>query len=129
LRACWPAGSSLASPTGSPSWWQVVLSSTASAITVVMVFAIQHTRRRQQLVLQRKLDELVRAQPGADDRKRVIRCERSVAAFGHILEWRLAAYSSPRPFETPATVTTGATTSVLAEHRFRTVHRHCTPTM
>ena len=54
--------------TGFPSWWQVVLYSTTSAVTVVMVFAIQHTQRREQLVLQRKLDELVRAQPGADDR-------------------------------------------------------------
>ena len=31
-------------------------------------FAIQHTQRREQLVIQRKLDELVRAQPDADDR-------------------------------------------------------------
>ncbi len=54
--------------TGFPSWWQVVLYSTTSAVTVVMVFAIQHTQRREQLVIQRKLDELVRAQPGADDR-------------------------------------------------------------
>jgi len=54
--------------TGFPSWWQAVLYSTSSAVTMVMVFAIQHTQRRQQLVLQRKLDELVRAQPGADDR-------------------------------------------------------------
>jgi low affinity Fe/Cu permease len=54
--------------TGFPSWWQVVLYSTTSAVTVVMVFAIQHSQRREQLVVQRKLDELVRAQPGADDR-------------------------------------------------------------
>ena len=54
--------------TGFPSWWQVALYSTTSAVTVVMVFAIQHTQRRQQLVIQRKLDELVRAQPDADDR-------------------------------------------------------------
>lgn len=54
--------------TGSRSWWQVVLYSTTSAVTVVMVFAIQHTQRREQLVIQRKLDEQVRAQPGADDR-------------------------------------------------------------
>ena len=53
---------------GFPSWWQVTLYSTTSAVTVVMVFAIQHTQRREQLVTQRKLDELVRAQPGADDR-------------------------------------------------------------
>ena len=54
--------------TGFPSWWQVALYSTTSAVTVVMVFAIQHTQRREQLVIQRKLDELVRAQPEADDR-------------------------------------------------------------
>ena len=54
--------------TGFPSWWQVALYSTTSAVTVVMVFAIQHTQRREQLVIQRKLDELVRAQPDADDR-------------------------------------------------------------
>ena len=53
---------------GFPSWWQIALYSTASSVTVVMVFAIQHTQRREQLVTQRKLDELVRAQPGADDR-------------------------------------------------------------
>jgi low affinity Fe/Cu permease len=51
-----------------PSWWQVALYSTTSAVTVVMVFAIQHTQHREQLVTQRKLDELLRAQPGADDR-------------------------------------------------------------
>jgi low affinity Fe/Cu permease len=33
-----------------------------------VIRAIQHTQRREQLVTQRKLDELVRAQPGADDR-------------------------------------------------------------
>ncbi len=53
---------------GFPSWWQVTLYSTASSVTVVMVFAIQHTQRREQLVTQRKLDELVRAQPDADNR-------------------------------------------------------------
>ena len=51
-----------------PSWWQVALYSTTSAVTVVMVFAIQHTQHREQLVTQRKLDELVRSLPGADDR-------------------------------------------------------------
>ena len=39
----------------------------ASAITVVMVFAIQHTQGREQAATQRKLDELLRALPGADE--------------------------------------------------------------
>jgi low affinity Fe/Cu permease len=64
--------------TGFPSWWQVTLYSTSSAVTVVMVFAIQHTQRREQLVIQRKLDELVRAQPGTDDR--MIRAEAATDA-------------------------------------------------
>ena len=54
--------------TGFPSWWHIALYSTTSAVTVVTAFATQHTHRREQLVIQRKLDELVRAQPEADDR-------------------------------------------------------------
>jgi low affinity Fe/Cu permease len=52
---------------GFPDWWETVLYSTTASVTVVMVFAIQHTQSREQLVTQRKLDELLRAQPGADD--------------------------------------------------------------
>lgn len=51
-----------------PHWWEVVLYSATSSVTVVMLFAVQHTQRREQLVTQRKLDELLRSQPGADDR-------------------------------------------------------------
>jgi low affinity Fe/Cu permease len=50
-----------------PRWWETVLYSTAASVTVVMVFAIQHTQRREQMVTQRKLDELLRALPEADD--------------------------------------------------------------
>jgi low affinity Fe/Cu permease len=53
---------------GFPHWWEVGLYSTTSAVTVVMLFAIQHTQHREQVVTQRKLDELLRSQPGADDR-------------------------------------------------------------
>ena len=51
-----------------PSWWDNVLFIVSSTITLVMVFAIQHTQARQQAATQRKLDELLRAQPSADDR-------------------------------------------------------------
>lgn len=54
--------------TGFPPWWDNVLFVTSSSVTVVMVFALQHTQARQQAVTQRKLDELLRAQPAADDR-------------------------------------------------------------
>lgn len=39
---------------------------TVSAMTLMMVFAIQHTQAREQAATQRKLDELLRAIPGAD---------------------------------------------------------------
>jgi low affinity Fe/Cu permease len=39
----------------------------ASSITLVIVFAIQHTQGREQAATQRKLDEVIRATPGADE--------------------------------------------------------------
>ncbi len=53
---------------GFQSELEYVFTSIASAITLVMVFSIQHTQSRQQLALQIKLDELLRALPQADDR-------------------------------------------------------------
>ena len=50
-----------------PDWWEKVLYATSSSLTLVMVFAIQHTQSRQQSATQRKLDELLRAAPSADD--------------------------------------------------------------
>jgi low affinity Fe/Cu permease len=46
----------------------VVLYSASSCVTLLMVFVIQHSSTRQQLSMQRKLDELLRALPDADDR-------------------------------------------------------------
>jgi len=53
--------------TSFPDWWETVLYSSSSTVTLVMVFAIQHTQSRHQSAIQRKLDELVRSQPAADD--------------------------------------------------------------
>lgn len=50
-----------------PDWWETVLYSVSAAATLVMVFAIQHTQTRQQSATQRKLDELLRSQPDAND--------------------------------------------------------------
>lgn len=38
----------------------------ASGVTLVMIFVVQHTQMRHQSALHRKLDELLRALPGAD---------------------------------------------------------------
>ena len=51
-----------------PGWWQNALFIVSSTVTLVLVFAIQHTQARQQTATQRKLDELLRAIPRADNR-------------------------------------------------------------
>lgn len=53
---------------GFPDSWALVFSTVASAVTLVMVFVVQHTQRREQAATQLKLDELIQALPDADDR-------------------------------------------------------------
>ena len=48
--------------------WLTAFEALAAAVTLVMVFALQHTQARQQAALQRKLDEILRVLPGADNR-------------------------------------------------------------
>ena len=52
---------------GFPESWEVAFSTIAAAITLVMVFVLHHTQRREQVATQLKLDELIRALPQADD--------------------------------------------------------------
>ncbi|MBV9015967.1 MAG: low affinity iron permease family protein [Alphaproteobacteria bacterium] len=40
--------------------WQLVINTSSSVITLVMVFVIQHTQRRDTQAIQLKLDELIR---------------------------------------------------------------------
>jgi low affinity Fe/Cu permease len=51
-----------------PSTILVWFAAGAGAVTLVMVFVLQHTQTRQQEVLHHKLDEVLHALPGADDR-------------------------------------------------------------
>jgi low affinity Fe/Cu permease len=48
--------------------WQAGLMCTTSIVTVVMLFALQHLQARDQAATQRKLDEVLRSLPGADNR-------------------------------------------------------------
>jgi low affinity Fe/Cu permease len=50
---------------GFRSGWLVGFEVSTSSVTLVMVFVIQHTQGREQAATQRKLDELLRAIPGA----------------------------------------------------------------
>jgi low affinity Fe/Cu permease len=49
-------------------WWENLLYIVSSTVTLVMLFAIQHTQARQQSATQRKLDEILRALPRAEGR-------------------------------------------------------------
>ncbi|MHB8247095.1 MAG: low affinity iron permease family protein [Acidimicrobiales bacterium] len=57
------AGGAIGFPTG----WVAGFEVSASTVTIVMLFAIQHTQGREQAAVQRKLDEILRALPGADE--------------------------------------------------------------
>lgn len=56
-------GAALDFPTG----WVAGFEVGTSAVTLMMVFAIQHTQGREQAATQRKLDEILKALPGAAD--------------------------------------------------------------
>ena len=56
----------LLAPRATP--WLTAFQAMAASVTLVMVFALQHTQSRQQAALQRKLDEILRVLPEADNR-------------------------------------------------------------
>jgi low affinity Fe/Cu permease len=52
---------------GFPPRLETVFQTLASATTLAMVFVIQHTQARAQAATQRKLDEILRSSPAADN--------------------------------------------------------------
>ena len=50
-----------------PARLETIFQTLVAAVTLAMVFVIQHTQARQQSVIQRKLDEILRALPEADN--------------------------------------------------------------
>ena len=52
---------------GFPETWETAFAAACAGVTTIMVFTIQHTQSREQAATQLKLDELIRALPGADD--------------------------------------------------------------
>lgn len=51
-----------------PASWRLWFDTMSAAITLTMVFSIQHAQTRNQAALQLKLDELLKAIPEADDK-------------------------------------------------------------
>ena len=51
-----------------PGSWQLGFDTVAAAVTLTMVFSIQHAQTRHQAATQLKLDELLKASADADDR-------------------------------------------------------------
>jgi len=52
---------------GFPARWETIFQTVVAALTLAMVFVIQHTQARQQRATQRKLDEILHAMPGTDN--------------------------------------------------------------
>ena len=52
---------------GFPGLGERVFQTLVAAVTLAMLFVIQHTQAREQAATQRKLDEIVQALPGADN--------------------------------------------------------------
>lgn len=52
---------------GFPAGWETVFETVVAALTLAMVFVIQHTQARHQRATQRKLDEILLAIPGTDN--------------------------------------------------------------
>jgi low affinity Fe/Cu permease len=52
---------------GFPGRGERIFQTLVAALTLAMVFVIQHTQAREQAATQRKLDEILQALPGADD--------------------------------------------------------------
>ncbi len=52
---------------GFPARWETVFETVVAALTLAMVFVIQHTQARYQRATQRKLDEILLAMPGTDN--------------------------------------------------------------
>lgn len=52
---------------GFPARWETIFQTAVSALTLAMVFIIQHTQSRHQRATQRKLDEILLAIPGTDN--------------------------------------------------------------
>jgi low affinity Fe/Cu permease len=52
---------------GFPAQWETVFQTVVAALTLAMVFVIQHTQGRYQRATQRKLDEILLAMPGTDN--------------------------------------------------------------
>lgn len=52
---------------GFPARWETIFQAVVAAVTLSMVFVIQHTQARHQRASQRKLDEILLAMPGTDN--------------------------------------------------------------
>ena len=50
-----------------PARWETIFQTLVAALTLTMVFVIQHTQARHQRATQRKLDEILLAMPGTDN--------------------------------------------------------------
>jgi low affinity Fe/Cu permease len=60
---------------GFPEWMAIALQTAAAAVTLVVVFVIQHAQRRTEAAIQLKLDALIRASDADDALAEIERAE------------------------------------------------------
>jgi low affinity Fe/Cu permease len=93
---------------GFPGLEERIFQSLVAALTLAMVFVIQHTQAREQVATQRKLDEILQALPGADNSlltlERASEDELRAASDSH-REIRQAALDGQSEVACPGTVT------------------------
>jgi len=65
LFAAWVA---VGAVTGFPSAWQVALNTAGWGVALILLFVIQHVQHKHTLAVQLKLDELLDAVEGANER-------------------------------------------------------------
>ena len=92
---------------GFPARWETIFETVVAALTLAMVFIIQHTQARHQRASQRKLDEILLAMPGTDNALVTLEhaSDDELHAAGHQhLSVRRAALedaAAPRPDDPP----------------------------
>jgi low affinity Fe/Cu permease len=87
---------------GFPARWETIFETLVAALTLTMVFVIQHTQARHQRATQRKLDEILLAMPGTDNSLLTLEhaFDEELRAAGHqhreIRQAELDDHSGPR---------------------------------
>ena len=101
---------------GFPARWETIFQTVVAALTLAMVFVIQHSQARHQRATQRKLDEILLAIPGTDN---------ALLTLEHASGQRPAGDAQDRLKATLTQVPSGPDTMLIRSATCRTSHNPC----